>query len=66
MRRGEKRPGRKVPPQNGVIGEMGAADEGNEETLLTSITPLLDQSTQLPDQELAGPACMLLGALPRE
>ena len=35
------------------LGEMGATDEGNEETLLTSITPLLDQSTQLPDQELA-------------
>ena len=34
---GEKRLGRKVPPQNGVIGGRAAADEGSEEAPLTSL-----------------------------
>ena len=36
---GEKRLGRKVPSQNGVIGGRAAADEESEEALLTSLNP---------------------------
>ena len=48
---GEKRLGRKVPPQNGVTGGRAAADEGSEEALLTSLNPWVSSP-----QKPTGPA----------